>query len=478
MKRVDVAILGAGSAGLGALREVRKQTQSFVVINDGPWGTMCARVGCMPSKSLIEAAHAFHRRRAFAELGVSGAESLTIDVPAVLARVRRIRDTFVDETLRLTADVGYRAMSGRARLLGPNRVSVNGEELLADRIIVATGSRPIVPEAWLPFSDRLLTTDTLFEQTTLPKRMAVLGLGSVGVELAQALARLGGDVTAFDAKTKVAGLTDETVHTCLLGALRAELTVHLGDEAELLLEGDGLRVNAGGASVAVDRALVALGRRPNLDGLGLESLGVPLDEHGKPEVDPTTMQIGRLPVFLVGDVEGDRQVQHEAADEGHIAGLNACADAVKSFARRVPLSIVFTHPNIAMVGQRYAQLDPANIAVGEASFEKQGRARLALRASGRLRVYADKMSGRLLGAELCAPEGEHLAHLLALALERQCTVRDLLRAPFYHPTLEEGLREALRGAAKNLPGQDVFELAFTGSDARSTASHTETTLPS
>ncbi len=114
---------------------------------------------------------------------------------------------------------------------------------------------------------------------------------------------------------------------------------------------------------------------------------------------------------------------------------------------------------IAPYDGHHAQLDPANVAVGEANFEKQGRARLALRASGRLRVYADKASGALLGAELCAPDGEHLAHLLALALARKCTVRDLLRAPFYHPTLEEGLREALRDAAKNLPGGQMFELA-------------------
>jgi dihydrolipoamide dehydrogenase len=308
------------------------------------------------------------------------------------------RYTFVDETLHLTADLGDRAIRGRARILGPNRVSVNGEELLADRIIVATGSRPIMPEAWRCFSDRLLTTDTLFEQKTLPKRMAVLGLGGVGVELAQALARLGCDVTAFDKKTKLAGLTDETIHASLLAVLRAELAIHLGHDAELSIDDAALRVNAGGVSVAVERALVALGRRPNLDGLGLETLGAPLDEHGKPEVDPTTLQIGRLGVFLVGDLAGDRQVEHEAADEGHIAGLNACADAVKSFVRRVPLSIVFTHPNIAMIGKHHAQLDLANVAIGEASFEKQGRARLALRASGRLRVYADKTTGTLLGA--------------------------------------------------------------------------------
>jgi dihydrolipoamide dehydrogenase len=458
LKKVDVAIIGAGTAGLGAFREVKKYTQSFALINDGPWGTMCARVGCMPSKALIEAASAFHRRRDFAEFGMSGGEGLTVDVPRVLARVRRIRDAQLKEARHLTDDLGDRAISGRASLVGPNRVVVNGQELIADRVILATGSRPIVPEAWRPFADRLLTTDTLFEQKGLPKRMAVLGLGGVGAELAQALARLGCAVTAFEGKTTMAGLSDETIQACLLEVLRAELTVHLGHEAELSAEDGGFRVKAGDASVLVDSVLVALGRRPNLDGLGLETLGVALDEHGKPEVDPTTLQIGRLPVFLVGDAGGDRPIQHEAADEGHIAGLNAHTGAVRSYQRRVPLSIVFTQPNVALVGKHYSQLDLEKVAIGEVSFVDQGRARLALRRAGQLRVYAEKASGALLGAELCVPDGEHLAHLLALAIERKCTVKELLRAPFYHPSFEEGVRTALREVAKDLPGGDDFEL--------------------
>ncbi len=458
MKKLDVAIIGAGTAGLGAFREVRKYTENFVVINDGPWGTMCARVGCMPSKALIEAASAFHRRRDFSEFGISAGENLTVDLSSVLARVRRVRDEQLKGARQLTGDLGDRAITGRARLLGPNRLVVNGQELVADRIILATGSRPIVPEAWGPFADRLLTTDTLFEQKTLPERVAVLGLGGVGAELAQALARLGCAVTAFDGKTTLAGLSDETVQACLLEVLRAELTVHLGHEAELSVEDGGLRVKAGDASVVVESVLVALGRRPNLDGLGLETLGVALDEHGRPEVDPATLQIGRLPVFLVGDAGGDRPVQHEAADEGHIAGLNARTDTVKSYERRVPLSIVFTHPNVALVGKHHSQLDRENVAIGEVSFADQGRAVLALRRGGRLRVYAEKASGALLGAELCAPDGEHLAHLLALAIERKCTVKELLRAPFYHPSFEEGLRGALREVAKELPGGGDFEL--------------------
>src|SRR5688500_14567493 len=118
----DVVIVGAGTAGLAALREVRKRTQNFILINDGAWGTICARVGCMPSKTLIEAANAFHRRHAFEEFGIRKAASLTIEIPAVLQRVRRLRDDFVASTLKMTDALGERAISGHARLLGVGKL--------------------------------------------------------------------------------------------------------------------------------------------------------------------------------------------------------------------------------------------------------------------------------------------------------------------------------------------------------------------
>ena len=135
----DVVIIGAGTAGLAALREVKKRTGNFILINDGAWGTVCARVGCMPSKTLIEAANAFHRRGAFEEFGIRGAESLTVDIPAVLQRVRRLRDDFVASTLKTTDALGERAISGRARLLGVGRLAVNDREFRARNIIIATG---------------------------------------------------------------------------------------------------------------------------------------------------------------------------------------------------------------------------------------------------------------------------------------------------------------------------------------------------
>ena len=455
---LDVIILGAGSAGLAALREVRKRTDHWRIVNDGPWGTTCARVGCMPSKMLIEAANAYHARRALHTFGIEGADALRVDLPAVLRRVRALRDDFVAGTLAAT-DAGERAISGHARLLDAQRVEVNGQVHTARRIIIATGSRPIVPEDWLAFGNRILTTDTLFEQPTLGPRVAVIGLGPLGVEIAQALARLGVEVMAFATGKSVAGLSDPAINDALLARLKDEFIVNVGDKAELREVAGGIQVTNGSATVVVDQVVAAMGRRPNLEHLGLDTLGVALDDKGRPPIDPCTLQVGDLPVFIAGDADGDRPLLHEAADEGHIAGLNALAPTPRGFARRTPLAITFSQPQAAVVGQRHADLPEGQWVGGTVDFARQGRARVAQCNHGRLNVYAEHGSGRLLGAELCAPAGEHMAHLLALAVEQRLTVHDLLRMPFYHPVLEEGLRTALRDAASRLPKASDSDLA-------------------
>lgn len=456
---LDVIIIGAGTAGLSALNEVRKRTSRFVIINDEPWGTVCARVGCMPSKVLVEAANAFHRRTSFAEFGITGDEHLAVDLPAVLRRVRHLRDEFVRGVIKLTADLGENAISGRARLLGPDRVEVNGRELRARRIILATGSRPVVPAAWRGLGGRLLTSDTLFEQEDLPARIAVVGLGAIGVEIAQALSRLGVDVTGFDGIGSIAGLSDPAVNDIATDLLTREFPMHLGTNVELTEVGGGVRVRAGDAEATVDQVIAAIGRRPNIDDIGLELLGVELDEHGLPPFDPLTQQIGELPVYLAGDANGHAPLQHEASDEGYIAGLNATDPDPVCIARRTPLSIVFADPNIAAVGKRFEELKGTGFIAGVVDFRNQGRARAAQRNRGLLRIYAQCDDGRLLGAEMCAPAGEHLAHLLAFAVQRGLTVHEMLRLPFYHPVLEEGLRTALRDLARQLTSTADSDLA-------------------
>jgi dihydrolipoamide dehydrogenase len=202
---VGVTIVGAGTAGLAALREVRRKTDHFVLINAGPYGTTCARVGCMPSKALIAAANAFHARKKLDEFGIRGGSGLRADIPAVLRRVRSLRDRFVAGVLQATEDLGARNIAGHARLDGATRVMVGERVIEAGQIILAPGSSPIMPKFWRVLGDRVLTSDTIFDQMDLPQRIGVIGLGPVGVELAQALARLGIEVHAFDSGKQFAG---------------------------------------------------------------------------------------------------------------------------------------------------------------------------------------------------------------------------------------------------------------------------------
>lgn len=445
----DVIIIGAGTAGLAALREVSKQTDKVLMINAGAYGTTCARVGCMPSKVLIEAARALHDRHKHEAFGLRGSEQLYADIPAVLRHVRKLRDRFVSGTLRPTEQLGERNIPGRAKLLGPNAVDVEGQVYQAERIIIATGSHPVIPEPWKALGERVLTTDSFFEQTSLPARMAVIGLGPLGLEMAQAMAFLGIKVFAFDKSSTLAGLTDPKVTATLREALEKNFTIHTGVDVKLAAHGKGVMVEAGDQTFEVDRVLAAVGRSPNITDLGLESLGIELDEHGMPPFNPATTQIADLPVYIVGDVNNHAPVLHEAADEGYIAAHNALSDKPSEFPRRTPIGIVFIEPGVAFVGQRFADLE-ATALIGEASFANQGRALAAQRNQGLMRIYA-REDAVITGAEMCVPAAEHMVHTLGLAISERLTVHQVLRMPFYHPVLEEGLRSALRELAKQFP---------------------------
>ena len=372
VERVEIAIVGAGTAGLAALREVRKETDDFVLINAAPYGTTCARVGCMPSKALIAAANAFHARVNLNEFGIRGGEALAADIPAVLCRVRALRDHFVASVLSATEDLGPHNIEGHARLDGPNRLIVGDRVIEAQQIVLATGSSPIVPEPWRALGDRILTSDSLFEQEDLPPRIGVIGRGAIGVEIAQALARLGLEVHGFDGGERMAGISDQRVAQVARDTLAAESSIHLGVKVELVEADGGIEMRWSGGSVVVDKVIAAVGRRPNVVGLGLETLGVPLDEKGMPKVDRSTMRIASTPVLLAGDANGEKPLLHEGADDGHIAGLNATSEDPLRFGRRVPLSVVFCDPEVVSVGQSTEELEPEAILTSEVNFRHTG----------------------------------------------------------------------------------------------------------
>jgi dihydrolipoamide dehydrogenase len=452
---VDVAVIGAGTAGLNARRAAEKAGAHAVAIDPGPLGTTCARVGCMPSKLLIAAAEAAHAVREARHFGVHAGEPRVVP-GEVMGRVRRERDRFVGFLLAEARTLSERGLliDGRARFVEPNLLAVGDELRVRARkaVVVAVGSAVRSPPVLARLgSSRVIDSDRVFEIEAIPERLLVVGAGPIGVELGQAMARLGARVTVLCSDAKVAGIRDPAVLASAKSALARELTLHTRSTLEAAEErADGVWVRYRGEDGEVSEGtwplvLAATGRAPRLQGLELERAGVQLDDKGRPrEFDAATLQCGEAPVFVAGDASGLRPLLHEAIDDGQIAGRNAAAfPAVLPGERRTPLAIVFTDPQVAFVGRRYDSLDLATCSIGQVDFGDQGRARVMAKNHGLLRVYGSPATGALLGAELVAPAGEHLAHLLAWAIQSELTVEEALRRPFYHPVVEEGLRTAL-----------------------------------
>lgn len=454
-RTVDVAIIGAGSAGLSARREVIKQNKSYVVIDDGPLGTTCARVGCMPSKVLIQVAKDYHRRHAFDAQGIHGGEALSIDRREAMAHVRGLRDYFtgfVKDGIGSWSETHL--IRARAKFLDGNTLQAGSEIIRAGKIIIATGSSPILPGPWREYAKDLVTTDQFFELDTLPEKMAVIGLGVIGIELGQAISRLGVDVVGISLDKSIGGLSHPDLQDYAVKTFENEMKLVFG-AADIIGRGPdgGVLVSAGGDTYAVDKVLLSLGRAPNLGSLGLDDIGlINPPEKRIPDFATNTMRVTGTDIYIAGDVNGDRPLLHEAADEGRIAGFNAARDEDTCFQRRMPLAVTFSDPEIAIVGETYRSLNErgADFVTGEVSFEGQGRARIMSKNKGHVHIYADRQTGKILGTEMISPSADHFAHLFALIITTGLTVRDVLSLPFYHPVLEEGLRTAFRDAATKL----------------------------
>jgi dihydrolipoamide dehydrogenase len=449
----DVVVLGAGTAGLRAWRAATAAGARAVLVDGGILGTTCARVGCMPSKLLIAAAEAAHAAAGAHRFGADVARSPQVDGRAVMARVRAERDRFVGFVLEGMGDIPEeRVRRDFGRFVADGVIQVGEERLRARATVLAVGSRPRALPLLAGLGERRLVNDDVFAWEDLPRSVAVFGPGVIGLELGQALHRLGVRVRIFGVGGLVGPLSDPEVREAARAAFAAELPLDPdADVRAVTRTADGVRIAfmADGALVEEEFEFVleATGRIPNTDRVGLENTSLP----ARLVVDPHTMQVGGHPVFVAGDALVERPVLHEATDEGTIAGTNAARfPDVRPGARRSPLAIAFSDPQILMVGARRADLREDEIVVGAVSFDDQGRSRTMLQNRGRLHVYADRATGRLLGAEGVGPRAEHLGHLLAWSHQLGLTIPQMLDLPFYHPVVEEGLRTALRDAARQL----------------------------
>ena len=460
-RQVDVAIIGGGTAGMVAYRQARQHAERVVLIEGDQFGTTCARVGCMPSKLLIAAAETHHVVQHADRFGVHPG-AVRVDGKAVMERVRSERDRFVGFVLdAVEAIPDSDKIKSRARFTAARTLELdNGTTLSADRVVIATGSRTHVVPFLNDAGDRLITSDDIFEWTDLPESIAVFGPGVIGLELGQALSRLGVRVRMFGVGGAVGPIQDDEIRAIALETFNDEFPLDPDAETTAIREtADGVAItfkddDGNDRTETFEYLLAATGRRPNVDELGLDTTGLALDERGVPRFDRYTLQCGASPIFIAGDADNVLPLLHEAADEGRIAGTNAGRfPDVRTGLRRTPLAVVFTDPQIATVGRTIQQVDEhcqGCFAVGSVDFSNQGRARVMGKNRGLLRVYAEHGTGQFMGAEMFGPAAEHIGHLLAWSVQSGLTVGQMLDMPFYHPVVEEGLRSALQDLARQL----------------------------
>ncbi len=454
----DIIVIGAGTAGIAAYKEAIKHTQNILIINDGPWDTTCARVGCMPSKVLISSANRMHDIQHAAEVALK--IEANINTINVMPHLRALRNRFTAATLKdVNSWEASHKISGHASFINADTVQVNNSTYQAKSFIIAVGSTPSFNPQWKSaLKDRLITSDDIFELPELPKSLAVIGSGVIAIELAQAMHRLGVKTTLFARSRKVGTLTSANLQMLVQKELQAELDIKfevLPKKVESSQSGVEITYEENGSEclLIADYVLSATGRDSNLQHLKLENINDAFTDLRNLPVDDQTKQLLHYPIFIIGDAKTTTPIQHEASHEGKAAIHNALNfPDIQSIKMLTPLGIVFSSPEMAMVGQSFKKLKGNNIefVTGVVSYEKQGRALVLGKNKGAAEIYVDKISRKILGAELFVESAEHLAHLLAWIIAEELTVDAALTKPFYHPTLEEGLRTALKHARRQL----------------------------
>lgn len=349
--------------------------------------------------------------------------------------------------------MGEKLIQGRARFVAKDTIEVNGQTLQAKAIILATGSEPVIPAPWRAFGARILDSEGVFQLQEMPKSLAVLGLGAIGLELGQALSTLGVAVTGVEMAQHVANLQDPEIRAMALEQFGKQFPLHLGHAASLSEGENGqIRVQAGPLDIQVEKVLVSLGRRPRVADMGLAEVGIALDARGVPLFDPTTTKVEGAPIFIAGDCTNDRVIFHEAAEEGKMAGFNGLREHPQRFQRKTPLGIIFTDPNIATFGMGYEAALAAGAQMASATIHTESRAKVMGVEAAMVRLYADPATGRLLGGALISPRGEHMAHTLVWAVQGGLTVHQMASMPYYHPNLEEALFAVSSALSKQCKG--------------------------
>ena len=453
----DVLVIGAGPGGyVAAIRAAQLGLKTACAESRETLGGTCLNVGCIPSKALLSSTELFYgARKHFGSHGIS-ADGLSMDVGAMMKR----KDGVVRKMARgidfLMNKNGIERVAGLGRIAGPHEVEVTSDAgqqcLKAKRILIATGSRV----AGLPFlefdGETVLSSDDAVALGQAPVSMIVIGGGAIGLELGSVWARLGTAVTVVELLPRIAATFDEDITQALQTLLQRQgLKFHLGtgiESAERTESGVKLTATKGGKQLEIEaeKVLVAVGRKPNTEGLGAAEAGVALDERGCIKTD-AEWQTSVPGIYAIGDVVAGPMLAHKAEQEA-VAAVERMAGQPGSVNYDAIPSVIYTAPEVAAVGltEAGAKANGHETAVGVFPFQANGRAVAGGHADGLAKVIADKASGRVLGAQILSAHASELIAEAVLLMELGGSAEALARTIHAHPTMSEGLREAAHAA--------------------------------
>ena len=463
MQYMDAVVIGAGPGGYACAIRLAQLGKKSMVIDAGDIGGVCLNVGCIPSKALIHGADELAKLHELGGIGIH-TEGVRLDWSAMQKWKGGVVSKLTGGVKTLLKGNKVEVLAGRAKFVGPGRLQVETAsgpvQVEARDIVIATGSRPVELKPF-PFdgADIVGSTEAL-SFPEVPKRLVVIGGGYIGLELGIAYRKLGSAVTVLEMMDQLLpGFDAEVVGVLARKVKKLGIDVQLQTRAlgvEKAKEGLAIRAEVAGKAqtFVADKLLVTVGRRPNSENLGLETVGVRIDAKGFIPVD--AQRRTNVPnIYAIGDVAGEPMLAHKASKEAEVAA-EAIAGHKAAFDVRAIPAVVFTDPQIATVGwsEAQARAEGRTVQVAKFPFGALGRAIAVGETDGFAKVVSDKESGLLLGAQIVGPNATDLIAECALALEMGASVGDLALTIHAHPTLAEAVMEA----AKISIGECVHQL--------------------
>lgn len=447
----DIVVVGGGPGGyVCAIRAAQLGFKVACVDLNDIYGGTCLRVGCIPSKALLESSELLHQaQETFKSHGIL-VPKVEVDLETMQRRKNRVVQTLGRGVGSLLKKNGIEAVQGRAKFSGPNNLEVEGAEqtrsLQAKHIVIATGSAPAsLPGIEIDGTYVGSSTDALTYES-IPKRLVVIGAGAIGLELGSVWNRLGSKVTVLEYLDRILPGSDAEIAKETQKILAKQgIKFRLGTRVEGVEIVDGeCRVKVAGESdaVACDRVLMAVGRKPFTEGLGLEEIGVKLDKRGFVLVDEH-FKTSLDGVYAIGDVIGGAMLAHKAEEEG-VALAEMLKTGVGHIDYNTVPAIVYTHPEVASVGKNAEELEAAGVPfkVGRFPFMANGRAKALGETEGLVKILAHEKTDRILGVHIVGPHAGDLLSEAVVAMTFGASSEDLARICHAHPTLTEVLKEA------------------------------------